>query len=151
METHPIRLASALNIVFDVRNPAPGIMEYHLQIGNPGLLPENFCRKYCHRRRILRTLNRLCYLLNHSPLAADAICRMPCSGTEELLPRQPTREHWAALRRAGFLLFDEGRGEWSPADIYAERMQQGLEPEHMPTFRILPGGRSFCLSSTAEK
>lgn len=151
MEISPIRLAATLNIVLDVRNPAPGIMEYYLQIGNPGLLPREFCRKFCHRSRILRALNRLCYLLNLSPFGADVICRMPCSATEEPLPRQPTREHWAILRQAGFLLFDEGRGEWSPADIYANRIQQGLESEHMPTFRILPGGRLFRLSSTAEK
>ncbi len=47
---------------------------------------------------------------------------------------------FSVLREAGFLLYDDKRGEWSPMEIYGHLRQQGRASEPMPVLREPPGG-----------
>lgn len=152
-----IEEAARLNIVFAVRNPEQGIMEYCLQIGNRAVLEPDFLQRYCRQspwQRILslmlRGANAICYLLKREPFGGSVLCRMTYSHTEQYLPEQPVQQHWATLRRSGFFLYSDGRHEWSPADIYAERLKQGRETEYIPLVRFFTGG-SYCSLISPEE
>ncbi|MBQ5664446.1 MAG: hypothetical protein IIV41_01100 [Akkermansia sp.] len=44
------------------------------------------------------------------------------------------------LREAGFLLYDDGRGEWTPCNIYRHLMELGRAEGGMLVLRECPGG-----------
>ena len=44
------------------------------------------------------------------------------------------------LRDAGFLLYDDNRGEWTPCNIYRHLMEQGRISTPMPVLRESPEG-----------
>lgn len=141
---HPAAYAAKLNIIFRVSGSEPGAVEYRVHLGNSHVLPPDF------RRMTQCRVNPLLFLLNF----LFALCgRAPFCGAYSLriCNLRSTQEHWALLRRAGFFLFDERRGEWSPADIYTNRLERGLETAHMPTLSVVPGGLYVLLSSTEEK
>ena len=136
--------AAKLNIIFWVSGLEPGDVEYRVHLGNSHVLPPDFRRvTHCRVNPLLFLLNFLVSLCGNAPFCGECSLRFPNLSS--------TQEHWALLRRAGFFLFDERRGEWSPADIYTYRLERGLETAHMPTLSVVPGGLYVLLSTTEEK
>ena len=61
---------------------------------------------------------------------------MPCHGS----PHLDGGALFCVLREAGSLLYDDGRGEWTPRNIYRHLVEQGRITGPMPVLREHSGG-----------
>ena len=49
-------------------------------------------------------------------------------------------EAFCELRKAGFLFFDDNRGDWTPCNEFRHLVEQGRAEGPVPVLRCCPGG-----------
>ena len=128
------------NVVLELRGVRDGMVHFRLHLGHRRGLPAGFLRTYCAEswgERLLRYMVRcLCGQTRHH-------FRMkvpPYDATLYGVFAWRLEEAFSVLRKAGFLLYDDGRGEWAPKEIYGHLRQQGRASAPMPVLREAPGG-----------
>ncbi len=128
------------NVVLELRGVRDGMVHFRLHLGHRRGLPAGFLRTYCAEswgERLLRYMARcLCGQSRHH-------FRMkvpPYDASLYGVFAWRLEEAFSVLRKAGFLLYDDRRGEWAPKEIYGHLRQQGRASAPMPVLREAPGG-----------
>ena len=128
------------NVVLELFASSGGQIHFRLHLGNRAALPPDFMRRYCAEspgEKLLRLLSRWAgegtrhhFRMKVPPYDAS-LCGVFAWRLEEA---------FSVLRKAGFLLYDDGRGEWAPKEIYGHLRQQGRASAPMSVLRVAPGG-----------
>ena len=128
------------NVVLELLDARDGMVHFRLHLGCRRSLPAGFLRTYCAEswgERLLRYMAR-------------CLCGKSRHHFRTTVPRYDAALHGAfawrledafsVLREAGFLLYDDKRGEWAPKEIYEHLRQQGRVSAPMPVLRESAGG-----------
>lgn len=120
------------NVVLELWEVREGVAHFRLHLGHRRALPKGFLRAYCAEscgERLRRFLAWcFCRQTRHH-------FRMPVKRYDAALYgvfSWRLEDAFSVLREAGFLLYDDKRGEWSPKEIYGHLKQQGRVSAPMP-------------------
>ena len=135
------------NVVLELLDARDGIVHFRLHLGHRRGLPAGFLRAYCAEswgERLLRYMARcLCGKLRHH-------FRMTVpqyDAAQYGVFAWRLEDAFSVLREAGFLLYDDKRGEWAPKEIYEHLRQQGRVSAPMPVLRESAGGYEMTADS----
>ena len=134
------------NVVLELKSVEDGSAVFLLHLGDRKALPADFMHRYgteSFREKLCRLLKCVASrLLGAGPFSYHR-CRIPVaagtSKTDDVFAWR-LEDAFLVLRDAGFLLYDDHRGEWKPSDIYTHLMEQGRVSIPMPVLHEGPGG-----------
>ena len=112
------------NIVMELQEVHEGVVHLRLHLGHKSSLPAGFVRRYCAESCGAWICCRLIRCLG----VGYAHFRMRVGRydeTEHGAFSWRLEDAFRVLREAGFLLYDDGRGEWTPCNIYRHLVEQG--------------------------
>ena len=127
------------NIVMELQEVHEGVVHLRLHLGHKSSLPAGFERRYCAEscgewiwRQLMRCLGE-----------GYSHFRMRVERYDETVYgvfSWRLEDAFRVLREAGFLLYDDGRGEWTPCNIYRHLVEQGRAEGGMLVLRERRGG-----------
>ena len=127
------------NIVRDFQMVHDGVVHLRLHLGHKSSLPAGFVRRYCAEscsewfcRQLMRCLGVGYFHFRMRVERYDEAVQGAFSWRLE--------DAFHVLCEAGFLLYDDGRGEWTPCNIYRHLMELGRAEGGMLVLRECPGG-----------
>lgn len=128
------------NVVLELFASSGGLVHFRLHLGNRAALPPDFMRRYCAEspgEKMLRLLGRWAGegTRHHFRMKVE-----PYDTSLHGLFAWRVEDAFHVLRKAGFLLYDDNRGEWTPCNIYRHLMEQGRAECGMLVLRERPGG-----------
>ena len=116
-----------------------GVVHLRLHLGHKSSLPAGFVRRYCAEScsewfclQLMRCLGVGYFHFRMRVGVYDA--------SEYGVFAWRVEDAFRVLREAGFMLYDDARGEWPPCNIYAGLLEQGRVAEPMRVLRERPGG-----------
>lgn len=128
------------NVVLALLDARDGMVHFRLHLGHRRSLPAGFLRTYCAEswgERLLRYM-------------AWCLCGQSRHHFRMTVPLYDAALHGAfawrledaftVLREAGFLLYDDKRGEWAPKEIYEYLRQHERVSAPMSVLRESPDG-----------
>lgn len=120
------------NVVLELENASDGVAHFRLHLGHPRALPEGFVRTYCAESwgERLRRYLAWCFWRQTRHHFRLPVRRYDASVYGVFSWR--LEDAFSVLQEAGFLLYDDNRGEWSPCEIYRHLRQQGRASAPMP-------------------
>ena len=129
------------NVVLELETVKDCCAVFRLHLGCRKALPADFMRRYgteSFREKLCRLLKCVASrLLGAGPFSYHR-CRIPvaarASESDDVFAWR-LEDAFQILRDAGFLLYDDHRGEWSPYDIDCHLMEQGRISTPMPVLR----------------
>ena len=109
-----------------------GQIHFRLHLGNRAALPPDFMRRYCAEspgEKLLRFLGRWAGegTRHHFRMSVA-----PYDTSVYGVFAWRVEDAFLVLREAGFLLYDNLRGDWTPYNVYRHLMEQGRSSEPMP-------------------
>lgn len=135
------------NVVLELLDARDGMVHFRLHLGCRRSLPAGFLRAYCAEswgERLLRYMAR-------------CLCGKSRHHFRMTVPQYDAAQYgvfawrledaFSVLREAGFLLYDDKRGEWAPKEIYEHLRQQGRVSAPMPVLRESAGGYEMSADS----
>lgn len=129
-----------LNIVLDLQAAHDGEVHFRLHLGNRSILPPDFMRRYCSESLGEKLLRLLCRWAGEGTRHHFRMRVGVYDASEYGVFAWRVEDAFRVLREAGFLLYDDNRGEWTPCNIYRHLMEQGRAAEPVPALREGPGG-----------
>lgn len=128
------------NVVLELFASSGGLVHFRLHLGNRAALPPDFLRRYCAEslgEKMLRLLGRWAGegTRHHFRMKVEPYDTSECG-----LFAWRVEDAFHVLREAGFLLYDDNRGEWTPCNIYRHLVEQGRISSPMPVLRVSPEG-----------
>lgn len=134
------------NVVLELETVENGCAVFVLHLGCRQALPADFMRRYCPEsiREKVRRWGK-CVLSRLLGVGAFSYhrCRIPVAARGANMADVfdwRLEDAFQVLRDAGFLLYDDYRGEWTPYNVYRHLMQQGRVELPMPVLHEGPGG-----------
>ena len=127
------------NIIMELRDAHDGVVHLLLHLGNKAALPADFVRRYCvesRRERLLRLLVR-CVGRGFYHFRMKVAC---FDESAHGVFAWRVEDSFHELRKLGFLLYDDNRGDWTPYGIYQYLLEQGRATAPMPVLRECPAG-----------
>ena len=128
------------NVVLELFASSGGQIHFRLHLGNRAALPPDFMRRYCAESPGEKLLRLLCLWAGEGTRHHFRMKVEPYDTSIYGLFAWRVEDAFLVLREAGFLLYDDNRGEWSPYDIYHHLMEQGRISTPMPVLRTTPEG-----------
>ena len=128
------------NVVLELRGVRDGMVHFRLHLGHRRGLPAGFLRTYCAESWGERLLRLLAWFLCGQSRHHFRMTVPPYDAALDGVFAWRLEEAFSVLREAGFLLYDDRRGEWTPKEIYGHLRQQGRVSAPMPVLRVAPGG-----------
>lgn len=128
------------NVVLELSASSGELVHFRLHLGNRAALPPDFMRRYCAESLGEKLLRLLCRWAGEGTRHHFRMNVAPYDTTEQGLFAWRVEDAFHVLREAGFLLYDDGRGEWTPCNIYRHLMEQGRAEGGMLVLRECPGG-----------
>lgn len=128
------------NVVLELWEVREGVVHFRLHLGCRRSLPAGFLSTYCAEswgERLLRFM-AWCFCRQTRHHFRMTVLRYDAALDGAFAWR--LEDAFSVLREAGFLLYDDGRGEWAPKEIYGHLRQQGRVSVPMPVLRVAPGG-----------
>ena len=122
----------------ELRDAHEGVVHMLLHLGNKAALPTDFVSRYC----VEASSERLLRLLARCVGRGFYHFRMKVSCFDESAHgvfAWRVEDAFCELRKLGFLLFDDNRGDWTPYGIYRHLLEQGRAVGPMPVLRECPG------------
>lgn len=126
------------NIIVELRDAHEGVVHMLLYLGNKAALPTDFVSRYCvesRREWFLRLLSR-CMGRGFYHFRMQ-VTRFDESADGVFAWR--VEDAFCELRKLGFLLYDDNRGDWTPYGIYQHLLEQGRAVGPTSVLRECPG------------
>ena len=127
------------NIVMELQEVHEGVVHLRLHLGHKSSLPAGFERRYCAEscgewiwRQLMRCLG-----------AGYSHFRMRVERYDETaygVFSWRLEDAYRELRKAGFLFYDDNRGDWTPCNAFRHLVEQGRAEGPVPALRYCPGG-----------
>ena len=128
------------NVVMVLENAREGVVHLRLHLGCREKLPADFMRRYCAeswRERVLRLMSFWAGegTRHHFRMRVERYDET-AYGVFSWRVEDAFRE----LRKAGFLFYDDNRGDWTPCNDCRHLVEQGRAEGPVPALRYCPGG-----------
>ncbi len=126
------------NIIMELIDAHDGVVHLLLHLGNKAALPVDFVHRYC----VEASSERLLRLLARCVGRGFYHFRMKVSCFDESAHgvfAWRVEDSFHELRKLGFLLYDDNRGDWTPYSIYQHLLEQGRATAPMPVLQERPG------------
>lgn len=134
------------NVVLELETVKDGCAVFCLHLGCRKALPADFMRRYgteSFREKLCRLLKCVVSRLLVAGAFSYHRCRIPvaarASESDDVFAWR-LEDAFQILRDAGFLLYDDHRGEWTPYNIHRHLMQRGRVSAPMPALYETPDG-----------
>ena len=128
------------NVVMVLENAREGVVHLRLHLGCRGKLPADFMRRYCAESWRERVLRRMSFWAGAGTRHHFRMRVGVYDASEYGVFAWRLEDAFRVLREAGFLLYDDCRGEWTPCNIYRHLVEHGRVAGCMPVLRCGPGG-----------
>ena len=128
------------NVVMVLENAREGVVHLRLHLGCRGKLPADFMRRYCAESWRERVLRLMSFWAGEGTRHHFRMRVGVYDASEYGVFAWRLEDAFHVLREAGFLLYDDGRGEWTPCNIYRHLMEMGRAEGGMLVLRECPGG-----------
>ena len=128
------------NVVKVLENAREGVVHLRLHLGCRGKLPVDFMRRYCAESWRERVLRLMSFWAGEGTRHHFRMRVGVYDASEYGVFAWRVEDAFRVLREAGFMLYDDARGEWTPGNIYFHLVEQGRIFEPMRVLREHPGG-----------